>query len=227
VTDDVKDYVFESIWKKNGQPGFLFLDLRPVVQPMLLVCSHEIAEQVTRPTKTQPYSVTKSPTLGATFRRIIGDMPIQTENGESWKTLRKRFNPGFAPGHLLSLLPVVIDKTYIFMEKLDALAASGRATELESFCANVTFDIIGEVVTNIDCKTQDDAGQDNDIVRTFRVLSATYVGESGVSLSVQNARRTYTDTCDPAASPHLDELPPPYQKIHLQLSIGYRREVVH
>jgi len=137
-------------------------------------------------------------------------MSLQIEDGETWKSLRKKYNPGFAPQHLLSLLPVVIDKTYILMEKLDALARSGRAAELESFCTNVTFDIIGEVVTNIDCKAQDDAGQGDDIVRNFRLLAATYVGENGVSVGKNIARRSYADTCNSAEYSHLDELAPPY-----------------
>jgi cytochrome P450 len=65
-----------------------------------------------------------------------------SEEGEEWKTHRKRFNSGFAPSHILSLLPVVLDKTYTFMKKLDALAASGVSTPLEPYLTNVTFDIV-------------------------------------------------------------------------------------
>lgn len=177
---NTQDYVFENIWKQNGQPDFLFFDTRPVQFPLLLVCSHNVAEQATKATKSQQYSVTKSPTIQRGFRRLVGKMSLLSENGESWKGLRKRFNPGFAPQHLLSLLPVVIDKTYAFMDKLDALAKSGIATEMEPFCTNVTFDIIGEVVTNIDCKAQDDTVQGDDIVKNFRILGATYAGENGL-----------------------------------------------
>jgi cytochrome P450 len=101
----------------------MFFDTRPAQYPLALIASHDIAEQLSRSTKQQPYSTTKSPTIQGGLRRLIGPYSLLSEEGESWKSLRKRFNPGFAPQHLLSLLPVVLDKTYIFMEKLDAVSA--------------------------------------------------------------------------------------------------------
>jgi cytochrome P450 len=108
----------------------------------VLITSHHLAEQLSKSTKEQPYSTTKSPTVLENFRSIIGEHSLLSENGESWKSHRKRFNPGFAPQHILSLLPIIIDKTYKFIEKLDALATSGVATQLEPYCTNVTFDIV-------------------------------------------------------------------------------------
>ncbi len=109
-----------------------------------------------------------------------------SENGESWRGLRKTFNPGFAPQHLLSLLPIILEKTYTLVEKLDALATSGVAAEMASYCTDVTFDIIGDVVTNIDCKAQGDGEQAHDIVRTFRALKAVYTGDNGLMASWMN-----------------------------------------
>ncbi|KAF2031811.1 cytochrome P450 [Setomelanomma holmii] len=176
------DYVLENIWKAHGSPEFLFFDTRPAQYPLALIASHDIAEQISRSTEMQRYSTTKSPTIQAGFGRLVGKFSILSQEGEAWKLIRRRFNPGFAPQHLLSLLPVIIEKTYTFMEKLDALAQSGKAVEMEPLCTNVTFDIIGEVVTNIDCKAQDDTLQGDDIVRNFRILGATYSGASGLSM---------------------------------------------
>ncbi|KAH7355884.1 cytochrome P450 [Pyrenochaeta sp. MPI-SDFR-AT-0127] len=197
------DYVLENIWKDNGRPDFMFFDTRPAQHPLALITSHELAEQVTRATKTQQYSVTKSPTIQEGFGQLVGKFSLLSENGESWKGLRKTFNPGFAPQHLLSLLPVVVDKTYTFMEKLDLVARSGIATEIESYCTNVTFDIIGEVVTNIDCKAQDDTVRGDDIVRNFRLLGATYEGENGLMFAWLNIplrirRHIYSQRLDTA-----------------------------
>ncbi|KAJ4370504.1 hypothetical protein N0V83_005025 [Neocucurbitaria cava] len=186
------NYIMESIWKSNGRPEFLFLDVRPAQYPVALITSHELAEQVTKATKTQQYSVTKSPTIQEGFGQLMGKYSLLTEGGESWKGLRKTFNPGFAPQHLLTLLPVVVEKTYTFMKKLDALAKSSTVTEMESYCTNVTFDIIGEVVTNIDCKAQDETVSGNDIVRNFRMLGATYAGESGLAFEWLNVRKRIT-----------------------------------
>lgn len=53
------DDMAESI----GSPPVMFLDLRPLIRPMLLIRSHEIAEQVSRQSKTWPYSLPKSDTM--------------------------------------------------------------------------------------------------------------------------------------------------------------------
>lgn len=180
----------ERLWRQNGCPEFMFLDTRPMQHPLLYITSHELAEQISKASKTQQYSVTKSPTIQEGLSHLIGKLSLLSDEGESWKSIRRRFNPGFAPQHLLSLLPVIIDKTYKFMEKLDELAKSGITTEMESFCTNVTFDIIGEVVTNIDCKAQDGEASD-DIVKNFKLLTETYIGENGLSFTWWNFPKRY------------------------------------
>jgi hypothetical protein len=140
--NDPTDYAFENIWKRNGCPEYLFLDTRPASYPLVLITTHHLAEQLSKSTKQQPYSTTKSPTVQEGLGRLIGRYSLLSEEGEDWKTHRKRFNSGFAPQHVLSLLPVILDKTYTFMKKLDALAASGVATPLEPYLTNVTFDIV-------------------------------------------------------------------------------------
>lgn len=178
--------MFENIWNAQGSPEYMFFDTRPVQYPLVLVASHEMAEQVSRASKTQQYSVTKSPTVQQGLGELIGRYSLISENGESWRGLRKTFNPGFAPQHLLTLLPVVVDKTCTFVKRLDALATSGVAVEMESYCTDVTFDIIGDVVTNIDCRAQDDSEQAHDIVRNFRTLKAVYTGDNGLMASWLN-----------------------------------------
>jgi len=63
--------------------------------------------------------------------------------GEFWKSWRKRFNPGFAPQHLLTLLPCILDKTRIFLEHMDKFAMSGEQFRMEYYATGLTFDIIG------------------------------------------------------------------------------------
>ncbi|KAF2792269.1 cytochrome P450 [Melanomma pulvis-pyrius CBS 109.77] len=167
------DYVLEDMAKTAGYPQMLFIDLRPVNYPTVFVASHEIAEQISRATKLSPESVPKSPTMQDSYRRLIGAKSIISEGGASWKALRKRFNPGFAPQHLLTLLPQILEKTTTFISKLDALAESGVDFDMDPLCTNLTFDIIGAIVTNLEFKAQDASGG-NEIVRHFRNLLATF-----------------------------------------------------
>lgn len=177
----------EDLWIEKGRPEFMYLDFRPVQYPLLLVTTHELAEQLTRTTKSHPYSITKSPTIQGEFGALVGKRSILTEHGESWKALRKQFNAGFAPQHLVTLLPVIVDKTNIFIEKMDAVAKSGAVTELDGLCVNCTFDIIGQVITNVNSHAQEEAlSQDNDFLRNFRLLSETYVSGSGLGLAAIN-----------------------------------------
>lgn len=60
------------------------------------------------------------------------------------------------------------------MHKLDALAASGSEFAMDPLCTNLTFDIIGEVVTNIDLKAQDDESGAHEIVQHFRSVLGTF-----------------------------------------------------
>ncbi|KAF3041450.1 hypothetical protein E8E11_002253 [Didymella keratinophila] len=179
------DYILEDIWNEQGRPDFMYFDFRPVQYPLLLVTSHEIAEQLTRTTKSHPYSIRKSPTIQGEYGALVGKKSILTEEGESWKALRKLFNAGFAPQHIVTLLPVLIDKTAIFIEKMDTIARSGEITELDSYCVNLTFDIICQVITNVNVHAQEE-GLAHELIINFRLLLDTYVSGTGLGLAALN-----------------------------------------
>ncbi|KAJ4333488.1 hypothetical protein N0V87_007598 [Didymella glomerata] len=179
------DYILEDIWNEHGRPDFMYFDFRPVQYPLLLVTSHEIAEQLTRTTKSHPYSIRKSPTIQGEYGALVGKKSILTEEGESWKALRKLFNAGFAPQHIVTLLPVLIDKTAIFIEKMDAIARSGAITELDSYCVNLTFDIICQVITDVNVHAQEE-GLAHELIVNFRLLLDTYISGTGLGLAALN-----------------------------------------
>ncbi|KAF1950714.1 cytochrome P450 [Byssothecium circinans] len=187
------DYAFDLLWRESGYPQFNFYDIRPFTpSPMVVVASHDIAEQITKVSKIHPWSVTKSPTMSELFD-LIGPKSMLSADGLTWKTLRKRFNPGFAPQQLLTLLPTIIQKSNIFMKRLDALAESGAETEMEVLCTELTFDIIGEVVCNIDLQAQDETGG-HEVVYQIRELLKTYIDDGALPiwLNVPNRfRRIY------------------------------------
>lgn len=136
------DIVFSSIFHALGKPPVMLLDLRPVSYSMVVVTSHEVAEQVSKPTKTFPWSLPKSPTIN-TIRPLIGQKSILTLAGEEWRNLRRRYNPGFSPQYLMGLLPCILEKTQFFLKHLDDYCASGEDFRLDILLINLTFDIIG------------------------------------------------------------------------------------
>lgn len=70
--------------------------------------------------------------------------------GEEWKALRKRFNPGFAPQHLLSLLPAIVHKASIFVDRLSDFSKSGDECSLQRLATDLTFDVIGDLALDTD-----------------------------------------------------------------------------
>ncbi|CAI6341713.1 unnamed protein product [Periconia digitata] len=193
------DYAFEKLWKDAGYPQITLLDLRPLNPPLLLVASHEVAEQISKASKEHTWSVTKSPTMGALLD-MIGKKSILVAEGDTWRALRRRFNAGFAPQHLMTLMPVILQKVDRFVAKLDALAISGAEAEMEPLCTNLTFDIIGDVICNLDLKAQDTDSGGHEVVYFFKRLLATYAGQSRLpsltNLMLRIRRRYYATKAD-------------------------------
>ncbi|KAK3686206.1 cytochrome P450 [Podospora appendiculata] len=172
------DPAFAAMSDDLGNPPLFLVDLRPVNHAMAIVTSHEVAEQFSRASKLFPWSVPKSPTINS-FVHLVGRNSILTREGEDWKQLRKRFNPGFAPQHLMTLLPCILDKTWLFLEHLDSYARTGDAFLLDVLTTNLTFDIIGAVVmdTDFDAQHQHRARQ-GEFIQLFGELVSSYGNDS-------------------------------------------------
>ncbi|KAK4463055.1 putative sterigmatocystin biosynthesis P450 monooxygenase stcS [Cladorrhinum samala] len=172
-------YAHDLLKSMPGSPSLLFLDLRPITWPMAVIARHEVAEQISRSSKLFPYSTPKSPTM-AEFLRLIGPRSFLVHSGDDWKEVRKRFNPGFAPQHLMTLLPCILDKTSIFVDRLDGYARSGEDFLLLQAVIDLTFDIIGAVVMDVDFNAQlaHASGRRGDFIPAYEELVKTYAGRN-------------------------------------------------
>ncbi|KAK8037379.1 cytochrome P450 [Apiospora marii] len=168
------DVVFSEMLETLGNPPLMFVDLRPVNRPMVLVRSHEIAEQITKPSPQFPTSVPKASL--AYLRHVIGRSSVLGAEDDNWKHLRKRFNPGFAPQHLATHLPAILNKTTLFIDHLDKLARAGIETPLLPLLVNLTFDIIGAVTMDVDLQAQRTEGQ-GEMIRLFGELLSCYLDD--------------------------------------------------
>jgi cytochrome P450 len=71
---------------------------------MIVIQSHELAEQITKATPLFKYSVPKSATQDVLIS-VVGKKSMILLNDEPWKNIRKQFNAGLCtkqPGHLLA-----------------------------------------------------------------------------------------------------------------------------
>ncbi|KAI1410686.1 cytochrome P450 [Hypoxylon sp. FL1857] len=170
------DLAFAAMNKALGRPPLMFVDLRPFSRPMVVIRSHEIAEQISKPSKAFPYSLPKMPEVYGHMVHVTGPTSILAAQGEDWKLLRRRFNPGFAPKHLLSFLPCILEKSFIFLGHLDGSAHTGQPFSLVELAGNLTFDIICAVVMDFDVDAQN-IDQPSEFMRAYRELFQTYASE--------------------------------------------------
>ncbi|OLN86610.1 putative sterigmatocystin biosynthesis P450 monooxygenase stcS-like protein 3 [Colletotrichum chlorophyti] len=171
-----------------GNPPVLLFDLRPISRPMLLIRTHDVAEQISRQSKMWPYSTPKSDTMFF-LKPLLGERSIVMTQASAWKDMRKHFNPGFAPQHLMSLMPVILEKTEIFIDKLDKLASTGEEFELEPLCTNLTFDIIGAVTMDADLGAQLPEEDQSEFIKGYKEFLASYKEMPGILMWWQNPRK--------------------------------------
>ena len=169
------DMAFTAMHEALGRPPVMFVDLRPAASPMLIIGSYEAAEQLVKPSDRWPYTPPKAPQVWKHLEYLTGPKSIITARDEEWKTLRKRFNPGFATKNLMELLPSILEKASLFVNHLDTLARTGEEFELQNYATDLTFDIIGRVVLDTDMDAQKQ--QPTEFMQVFRELIVTYSGE--------------------------------------------------
>ncbi|KAJ0114964.1 hypothetical protein J7T55_004707 [Diaporthe amygdali] len=135
---------------------------------------HNIAEQISKPSKLFPLSTPKSPTWTHMIP-LVGETAILGREGQDWKDLRKRYNPGFTTQHLWTLLPLILEKMEPFWKYLDQFATSEEEFSLEKLISNLTFDVIGAAVMGAQLNAQQrDSSKQGELIRLFAELVQTY-----------------------------------------------------
>ncbi|KAI1447778.1 cytochrome P450 [Annulohypoxylon stygium] len=164
ILDRHPDVIFAEMHRALGQPPIMLVDNWPIVPPMVVVASHDVAEQISKSSDKFQYSAPKSSSVD----RI----------NEKWKSVRKRFNPGFAPQHLMTLLPVIIEKAMPYLQILDEFARVGNVFQFDQPTTNLTFDIIGAVAMDEDMDAQYlDPAHQGELIRIFKELIQTYADD--------------------------------------------------
>ncbi|KAI1848877.1 hypothetical protein JX266_005305 [Neoarthrinium moseri] len=170
------DLAFAAINDAQARPPLTFVDLRPFGPAMVLVRSHDIAEQISKASKLLPYSLPKMPEVYGHMVHVTGKTSVLAAHGEDWKRLRRRFNPGFAHQHLITFLPRILEKSSVFLNHLNTLADTEDPFSLVQLLGNLTFDVISSVVMGVDFGAQN-TNQPDDFIRNYRALFHTYTSE--------------------------------------------------
>ncbi|KUJ24522.1 cytochrome P450 [Mollisia scopiformis] len=170
------DLALAAMNEALGRPPLMFVDLRPAGPPMVVVRSHEVAEQISKASERFPHSLPKMSEVYEHMIYMTGPTSILSSQGEDWKLLRKRYNAGFAPQYLLAFLPRILERSFTFLGHLDDLVASCQSFSLVNLTRNLTFDIIGSVVMDCNFGAQN-KNQRTDFTNTYQALLRTYEGE--------------------------------------------------
>lgn len=117
-----------------------YLDPWPFGPPMLVITAPDQAYQI-----TQAHSLPKFHALRDYMRPVTGGNDLITMEGSKWKKWRNIFNPGFKSGHLMTLVPEMINEISTFCEVLRGLAITHEIFSMDSVATKLSFDIIGRV----------------------------------------------------------------------------------
>lgn len=149
--------VIQRLWRLGD---FFFVDIWPLTEQMCVVTSPDLARQL-----TQVHPLPRHPMVTQYVRPLVGRHSMLISNGQKWRNLRGMFAPGFSSAYLMTLVPVMVDKTLIFCDALRSVSRARAVCQMEELAAKLTVDVIGQVVLDIDLNSQQ---SDNELVTAFR-----------------------------------------------------------
>lgn len=118
-----------------------YLDMWPIAHPILVVSSPFVARQF-----LQENRLRKSPGLRRWIRPLADNYDLLSLEGQTWKTWRHIFNPGFSASHLIYLVPQILREVSVLCDILRERAQHGANFPLEEATLGLTMDVIGQVV---------------------------------------------------------------------------------
>jgi cytochrome P450 len=80
----------------------------------------------------QTDNLPKSKPAYLALKSVIGPTSLVAIGGDHWKKLRKMFNPAFAPSHLETMIPCIVEESQVFVEKLNEVANTGKVVEMNN-----------------------------------------------------------------------------------------------
>ena len=122
-------------------PPNFYVDTWPFGEQMLLITDPTVAYQMTQET-----SLPKFDYLKEYMKPLTGEKDLLRMEGKEWKTWRGIYNPGFSAGHLMTMVPGILEDTQTFCGVMRKHAKAGGLFKLEEILTRLTVDIIGRVI---------------------------------------------------------------------------------
>ena len=118
-----------------------YLDTWPFGPQMLVVASPGALYQV-----TQKHSLPKYRALKTFLQPITEGLDIVTMEGETWRTWRGIFNPGFSANHLMTMTSGIVEETVKFCDSLELYSQNQEIFQMKKLSDFLALDVIGRVV---------------------------------------------------------------------------------
>lgn len=113
------------------------------------------------------------------YTKITGAYGILSSifQGHEWKQTRRKFNYGFSHQNLATFIPTILDKASIFVQRLDEFAPTQEEFSLVRNLTNLTFDVIGAVVMDVDLNAQSpNESEQGELVNLHLQLIESFTG---------------------------------------------------
>src|SRR5277367_1960119 len=95
---------------------------------------------------TQSHVLPKHPVIRDLLLYICGPTSMIYTEGAIWKRARTLFNPGFAIGHLMTLIPGILEDGLNFRQILSKHADSEEILQIEPAARLLAIDVMGRIV---------------------------------------------------------------------------------
>jgi len=128
----------------------MLLFRRPFGPLWLYIADPALASQYITVTQSLP----KSPLETGYLDRFLGVNNLVSLEGAHWKSLRSMFNPGFSAANIMTLADSIVDASLTFCDILREKAETNELFKLEGFATNMTIEIIGKAVLDVEIPAQ-------------------------------------------------------------------------
>lgn len=116
---------------------------------MLMILDSDLMAQC-----TVKHSVPKHDAVKDFMVHLGGPGNLVSSEGNEWKKWRSAFNPGFSVGHLMTLVPTIVDDCAVYCDILTQHAKKGDLFRMEAATTKLTVDIIGKVIMDLSFNSQ-------------------------------------------------------------------------
>ncbi|OHF04265.1 cytochrome P450 4V3 [Colletotrichum orchidophilum] len=138
---------------RKSCPSVIYADMWPMGPPLIFTIHPEAAGHFMCDS-----SVPRSDWTRKALAPITEAMDLASMVGGQWKTWRARFNPSFSNKNVLGLVPGMLEDVEIFTDivrqRVGAEGSWGGVFPLVEITTNLTMDIIGRAVLNIELHEQ-------------------------------------------------------------------------